>query len=122
MELNQALKIVLELAEQNMLDDNEMPDEMQQQMDAVENVRLHLQELESPSPIQVVLIIEGGVLLEAIPNVPTVFTVLDGDLDGAESGDVRLFPSEGDAEYLVCGSYPDCDPARVATLLAEATA
>ena len=122
MELNQALKIVLELAEQNMLDDSEMPDEMKQQMDAVENVRLHLQELESPSPIQVVLIIEGGVILEAITNVPTVFTVLDGDLGGAEFGDVRLFPSEGDAEYMVCDPYTECDPARVATLLSEANA
>lgn len=122
MELNQALKIVLELAAQNMLDDSEMPDEMKQQMVAIENVRLHLHELESPSPIQVVLITEGGVIHESISNVPTVVTVLDGDLDGAESGAVRLFPSEGDAEYLVCGPSTDCDPVRAATLLAEATA
>ena len=122
MELNQALKTVLELAEQNMLDDSELSDEMKQQMDAVENVRLHLQELESPSPIQVVLITEGGVIHESISNVPTVVTVLDGDLDGAESGDVRLFPSEGDAEYLVCGPSTECDPTRVATLLNEANA
>lgn len=122
MELNQALKIVLEMAEQNMLVDNEMPDEMKQQMDAVENVRLHLQELENPSPIQVVLITGGGLIHEFISNVPTVVTVLDDDLEGAESGDVRLFPSEGDAEYLVGIPSTDCDPVRVATLVAEATA
>ena len=32
MELNEALKVVLELAEQNMLNDPEMQDEMLQQM------------------------------------------------------------------------------------------
>lgn len=122
MELNKALKVVLELAEQNMLDDSEMLDEMKQQMDAIENVRLHMQELENPSPVQVVLITEGGVIHESISNVPTVVTVLDGDLEGAESGDVRLFPSEGDAEYLVCGPSTECNPTRVATLLMEATA
>ena len=116
MELNQALKIVLEMAAQNMFG------EVNQQMDAVENVRLHLQELENPSPIQVVLITEGGVIHESISNVPIEVTVLDGDLDGAESGDARLFPSEGDAEYLVYGHGTSCDPARVATLLNEANA
>ena len=122
MELNKALKIVLELAEQNMLNDSDMPLEMKEQFDAIESVRMHLQELENPSPIQVVLITEGGVIHESLSNVPTEVTVLEGGLEGAESGNVRLFPSEGDAEYLVCGPSTDCDPARVATLVAEATA
>lgn len=122
MELNQALKLVLELAEQNMLNDPEMQDEILRQMNAIESVRAHLQELETPSPLQMVLITEGGVIHEAISNVPTEITILDGDLECAESGNVRLFPSEGDAEYLVCGTSTDCDPARVATLLAEANA
>lgn len=122
MELNQALKIVLELAEQNMLVDNEMPDEMKQQMDAVENVRLHLQELQNPSPLQVVLITEGGVIHESISNVPAEVTVLDGDLECADQGACRLFESEGATEYLVCGPLTECDPARVATLLQEAKA
>ena len=120
MELNKALKIVIDLAEQNMLSDLDMPLEMKEQFDAIESVRMHLQELENPSPIQVILITEGGVIHESLSNVPTEVTVLDGDLEGAESGNVRLFPSEGDAEYLVCGPSTDCDPARVATLLAEA--
>lgn len=72
--------------------------------------------------LQVVLITEGGVIHESISNVPTAVTVLDGDLDGAESDDVRLFPSEGDAEYLIYGSSTDCNPTRVATLLNEANA
>ena len=122
MELNKALKIVIGLAEQNMLSDLDMPLEMKEQFDAIESVRMHLQELENPSPIQVILITEGGVIHESLSNVPTEVTVLDGDLEGAESGNVRLFPSEGDAEYLVCGPSTDCDPARVATLLAEANA
>ena len=122
MELNQALKLVLELAEQNMLSDLDMPLEMKEQFDAIESVRMHLQELENPSPIQVVLITEGGVIHESLSNVPTEVTILDGDLECVESGNVRLFPSEGDAEYLVCGPSTDCDPARVATLLAEANA
>ena len=122
MELNEALKVVVELAEQNMLSDLDMPLEMKEQFDAIESVRMHLQELENPSPIQVVLITEGGVIHESLSNVPTEITILDGDLEGVESGNVRLFPSEGDAEYLVCGPSTDCDPARVATLLAEANA
>ena len=122
MELNEALKVVVELAEQNMLNDPEMQDEMLRQLNAIESVRMHMQELRNPSPLQVVLITKGGIIHESISNVPAVVTVLDGDLEGAESGNVRLFPSEGDAEYLVCGPSTDCDPARVATLVAEATA
>ena len=122
MELNKALKIVIDLAEQNMLSDLDMPLEIKEQFDAIESVRMHLQELENPSPIQVILITEGGVIHESLSNVPTEVTILDSDLEGVESGNVRLFPSEGDAEYLVCGPSTDCDPARVATLLAEANA
>ena len=122
MELNEALKVVLELAEQNMLNDPEMQDEMLRQLNAIENVRLHMQELQNPSPLQVVLITEGGVIHESISNVPAVVTVLDGDLECADQEDCRLFESEGATEYLVCGPLTVCDPARVAVLLAEATA
>ena len=122
MELNEALKVVVELAEQNMLNDPEMQDEMLRQLNAIESVRMHMDELENPSPIQVVLITEGGVIHESLSNVPTEVTILDGDLEGVESGNVRLFPSEGDAEYIVCDPSTDCDPVRVATLVAEATA
>lgn len=122
MELNEALKVVLELAEQNMLNDPEMQDEMLRQMNAIENVRLHLQELQNPSPLQVVLITEGGVIHESISNVPAEVTVLDGDLECADQGACRLFESEGAIEYLVCGPSTECNPTRVAALLAEALA
>lgn len=122
MELNQALKILMELAEANMVEDPEMAEERAMQEEALATAQMHKDELENPSPIQVVLITGGGVIHEFISNVPTVVTVLDDDLEGAESGDVRLFPSEGDAEYLVGNPSTDCDPVRVATLVAEATA
>ena len=122
MELNEALKVVVELAEQNMLNDPEMQDEMLCQMNAIETVRMHMQELQNPSPLQVVLITEGGVIHESISNVPAVVTVLDGDMEGAEQGDCRLFESEGGAEFLVCGPHTECNPIRVAALLQEATA
>lgn len=122
MELNEALNMVLELAEQNKLDDPEMQDEVLNQGDAIEVVRMHIQELENPSPLQVVLITEGGVIHEAISNVPAVVTVLDCDLEGAEQGNCRLFESEGDVEYSVCSLHAECDPLRTATLLHEALA
>ena len=122
MELNQALKILMELAEANMVEDPEMAEERAMQEEALATAQMHMDELENPSPIQAVLITGGGVIHEFISNVPTVVTVLDDDLEGAESGDVRLFPSEGDAEYLVGSPSTDCDPVRVATLVAEATA
>lgn len=83
MELNKALSVVLELAEQNMLDDPEMQDEMLRQINAIESVRAHMQELESPSPLQVVLVFEGGVIQESYSNVPTEITVLSGDIVGS---------------------------------------
>lgn len=83
MELNKALSVVLELAEQNMLDDPEMQDEMLRQINAIESVRAHMQELESPSPLQVVLVIEGGVIQETYSNVPTKITVLGEDIVGS---------------------------------------
>ena len=122
MELNQALKILMELAEANMIEDPEMAEERAMQEEALATAQMHMDELENPSPIQVVLITEGGVIHESLSNVPTEVTILDGDLEGVESGNVRLFPSEGDAEYIVCGPSTDCDPVRVATLVAEATA
>ena len=122
MELNQALKILMELAEDNMVEDPEMAEERAMQEEALATAQMLMDELENPSPIQVVLITGGGVIHESISNVPTEVTVLEGDLEGAESGNVRLFPSEGDAEYLVGNPSTDCDPARVATLVAEATA
>lgn len=122
MELNEALKVVLELAEQNMLNDPEMEFEMLRQLNAIENVRMHMQELQSPSPLQVVLITDGDVIHEAYSNVPTQLVVLDECLDSAADGKVRLFPSQGDEELCVDQPVVVCDPMKVAVLVQEATA
>ena len=118
MELNKALKIVLELAEQNMLNDPDMPLEMKEQFDAIESVRMHLQELENPSPIQVVLFMYGGVTHGSISNVPVHITVLDEDIEGG--GHIITLPSEDDTDYVVGYIPTECDPQRIASILSEA--
>ena len=117
MELNKALKIVLELAEQNMLNDLDMPLEMKEQFDAIENLRMHLQELENPSPIQVVLFTSGGVIQDSISNVPVHVTVLEEDTE--EDGYIVTLPSEDDTDYVVGYIPTDCDPQQVASILSE---
>ena len=122
MELNQALKIVLDLAEQNVLNDDETFDEMKQQMDAIENVRLHMQELETPSPLQVVLVVVGGIIQESYSNVPTEITVLDGDIEGATDESCRCIDAMDGNEYHI-GSFDSyTDPTLVADILKEASA
>lgn len=122
MELNEALKVVVELAEQNMLNDPEMQDEMLRQMHAIETVCMHMQELQNPSPLQVVLLTDGTVIHEAYSNVPTQLVVLDEDMDSAAYRRVRLFPSQRDEEFCVDQPEVDCDPMKVAVLVQEATA
>ena len=117
MELNKALKTVIELAEQNMLNDPNMPLEMKEQFDAIESVRMHLQELENPSPIQAVLFMHGGVIHESISNVPLVITTLDEDNDGW--GHTVTLSSEDATDYIV-GRVPiECNPKRIATIHSE---
>ena len=112
MGLNQALKLVLELAEQNMLNDPEMQDEMLRQLNAIEAVRMHMQELEAPSPLQVIIDCDDGVIYQVLSNVPTKVTVLDRDTKGAMDGD----------EYCI-SSFNSCtDPTLVAAILKEVSA
>lgn len=122
MELNEALKLVLELAEQNMLNDSEMQHEMLQQMNAIETVRAHMQELESPSPLQVVLVVEGGVIQESYSNVPTEITVLDGDIEGATDDSCRCIDAMDGNEYNIGSPNTNTDPTLVADILKEAFA
>ena len=114
MELNKALKIVIDLAEQNMLSDLDMPLEMKEQFDAIESVRMHLQELENPSPIQVVLFMGSGVIQESISNVPVCVTVLDEDIEGG--GSIVTILSEDDTDYVVGYIPTECDPQRIASI------
>jgi hypothetical protein len=118
MELNNALKIVLELAEQNMLNDADMYLEMKEQFDAIESVQMHLQELKNPSPIQVVLFTSGGSVHESISNVPASIIVLDEDTVG--DGHIITLPSEDDTNYVVGYIPTECDPQRIATILSVA--
>ena len=117
MELNEALKVVVELAEQNMLNDPDMPLEMKEQFDAIESVRMHLQELENPSPIQVVLFMYGGIIHDSISNVPVHITVLDEDIEGG--GHIITLSSEDNTDYVVEHAITYCDPQRVAAILSE---
>ena len=122
MELNQALKLVLELAEQNMLNDPEMQHEMLQQMNAIVAVRMHMQELQNPSPLQVVLITEGGAIHESISNVPTVVTVLDGDIEGTTDDSCSCIDTVDGCEYRISSSNSYTNPTLVADILKEAFA
>ena len=122
MELNQALKLVLELAEQNMLNDPEMQDEMLRQMNAIESVRAHMQELESPSPLQVVLVVVGGLIQESYSNVPTEITVLDGDTEGATDETCRCIDAMDGNEYCIGSFNSYTDPTLVADILKEVSA
>ena len=122
MELSQALKLVLELAEQNMLNDPEMQDEMLSQMNAIESVRAHMQELETPSPLQVVLVVEGGLIQESYSNVPTEITVLGGDIEGATDESCRCIDAMDGNEYHIGSFNSYTDPTLVADILKEAFA
>lgn len=79
MELNKALKIVLELAEQNVINDPEMALEMQDQWNAAQTVRMHLTELQSPSPVQIVIDLTDASQEDKIVygNVPFEMLVID---------------------------------------------
>lgn len=121
MELNQALKIVLELAEQNMLDtqDPELQEEMYKQFNAVETVRMHMQELENPSPLQVVIVGNDLHIQEVYANVPAEVMALIEDLEGWNDGKARLFPSLGSEEYYPRQETITVDPQAVADILRE---
>lgn len=122
MELNKALSVVLELAEQNMLDDPEMQDEMLRQINAIESVRAHMQELESPSPLQVVLVFEGGVIQESYSNVPTEITVLGGDIENVPVEFCHRIDAIGGYVYNIGSLNTNTDPTLVADILKEAFA
>ena len=122
MELNEALKLVVELAEQNMLNDPEMHYEMLRQMNAIESVRAHMQELETPSPLQVVLIVDGSVIHEYISNVPAEVTVLDGDIESATDESCRCIDAVDGSEYYISSHNTITDPTLVADILKEVSA
>ena len=122
MELNEALKVVVELAEQNMLNDPEMQHEMLRQMNAIESVRAHMQELETPSPLQVVLVVEGGLIQESYSNVPTEIIVLDGDIAGVTDESCHCIDAIGGYVYSIGSLNTNTDPTLVADIIKEVSA
>ena len=125
MELNEALKLVLELAEMNAItdyqagDSDDLVDERDRQQAAFETFKLHLAELEGetfklhlaelegPSPIQCVISVDGGLITEIVTNVPMECTI------------VITLSSMGDQESYVRQLITGCDPTHVAAILGE---
>ena len=110
MELIKALDLLIACASVNLVN--------QEIKDAIETVKFHKQELENPSPIQVVLFIHGGVIHESISNVPVSITTLDEDIDGWNH--TVTLASEDATDYDVGCVFTECDPQRIATILSEA--
>lgn len=125
MELNEALKLVLELAEMNAItdyqagDSDDLVDERDRQQAAFETFKLHLAELEGPSPIQCVISMDGGLITEIVTNVPMECTIVDGDIEGVSIADVITLSSMGDQESYVRQLITGCDPTHVAAILGE---
>lgn len=125
MELNEALKLVLELAEMNAItdyqagDSDDLVDERDRQQAAFETFKLHLTELEGPSPIQCVISMDGGLITEIVTNVPMECTIVDDDIEGVSIADVITLSSMGDQESYVRQLITNCDPTYVAAILGE---
>lgn len=122
MELTQAINMVLDLARQNMLNDPEMVEEMANQEDAIATLELFQQELQNPSPVQVVIECEGAVIYQVFSNVPTNITVLECDLEGAEDGSCRYIDVLIGNEYYIGSPDSIIDPTLVADIVKEAHA
>ena len=74
MELIKALKICLELAEQNIINDADMPLEMLDQWNAVQTLRMHIEELENPSPV---ILISYDFEEHPVSNVPVTLYLIN---------------------------------------------
>ena len=126
MELNQAMKIVLDLARQNVIQDPEMAEEHQAQADAIEAVEQFVVESlgANPSPVKVVMVSEGAVIHELLANVPVDFVLLDKEdwtLEDVEQGLIRAIEDLDGDEHYVGRPEVQVDPMRVATIYREAT-
>ena len=125
MELIEAAKLVLELAEMNAItdyqagDSDDLMDERDRQQNAFETFKMHLAELEGPSPIQCIIVMDNGLITEVITNVPTECTIVDGDIENVSVSDVITLSTKGDQEAHVHHLAAGCDPAHVAAILGE---
>lgn len=118
MELNEAIELVLELAQQNIINDPEMEPEMAHQLEAIETVRLFMSESlgENPSPVQMIIETQGGVVHDILTNIPVEVTVLDAD---TENGDevIAIDVPQLTGEFVVIHPSTQTDPIAVASIL-----
>ena len=111
MELNKALELVLELAQQNIIDEPEMAH-------AVDTVRLFMSESlgENPSPVQVIIQTQGGVIHDIVANIPVEVTVLDADTENGNDI-VTVDVPQLTGEFIVIRHSTQTNPSEVASIL-----
>ncbi len=111
MEINKALELVLELAQQNIIDDTEMAN-------AVATLRLFMSESlgENPSPVQVIIQTQGGVIHDIVTNIPVEVTVLDADTENGNDI-VTIDVPQLTGEFVVIRHNTQTDPSEVASIL-----
>ena len=111
MELNKALELVLELAQQNIIDEPEMAH-------AVDTVRLFMSESlgENPSPVQVIIQTQGGVIHDIVANIPVEVTVLDADTENGNDI-VTVDVPQLTGEFIVIRHNTQTNPSEVASIL-----
>ena len=74
---------------------------------------------DAPTPPQVVIVIEGGIVQEVLSNIPLDAGILDYDTEGADEDEVFDVPQTGSAPAQACGHIESAavNPSRVAELL-----
>ena len=118
MEINRALELVLELAQQNIINDPEMAQEMAHQLDAIDTLRLFMSESlgENPSPVQVIIQTQGGVIHDIVSNIPVEVTVLDADTENGNDI-VTIDVPQLTGEFIVIRHNTQTNPSEVASIL-----
>ena len=111
MEINKAFELVLELAQQNIINDPEMAN-------AIDTVRLFMSESlgENPSPVQVIIQTQGGVIHDIVSNIPVEVTVLDADTENGNDI-VTVDVPQLTGEFVVIRHNTQTDPSEVASIL-----
>ena len=114
MEINKAFELVLELAQQNIIDDPEMADKFA----AIDTVRLFMSESlgENPSPVQVIIQTQGGVIHDIVANIPVEVTVLDADTENGNDI-VTIDVPQLTGEFVVVHHSTQTEPIAVASIL-----
>ena len=118
MELNKALELVLELAQQNIINEPEMEQEMAHQLDAIATLRLFMSESlnENPSPVQMIILTQAGVIHNILTNIPVDVSILDADTEnGNEIVTVDVPQLTG--EFVVIHHSTKTDPIETASIL-----